>query len=232
MNNPLVQDLRTGAILYSIAHAIFTAAHPFLAYEVWWDGMNYVRSDTQGTYGAITFKNDAVVGVFFDHESPRSPYNRKRNSFLFSKKEKEFDIDRYFRGIEPHLYSIVQTETLPYRLEEFRGKVVPMITTAFWSSGDYLVGAESWDNIFKNGAFLVKIELLPTYEAMPLIEEDYEFTTKQMDLLASVFNRRMGTESPITLRSDELQVLLAEGREGIEASKTLLKSINISLGVI
>lgn len=230
MDNPLVQDLRTGAILYSIAHAIFTAAHPFLAYEVWWDGMNYVRSDTQGTRGAITFKNDAVVGVFFDHESPRSPYNRRRNSFPFSKKES--DIDRYFRGIEPHLYSIAQTETVPYQLQEYNCNVTPMITAAFWSSGGYLVGAESWDNIFKNGAFLVKIELLPTHKAMPLIEEDYNFNAKQMDLLTSVFNRRMGTESPITLTSDELQVLFAEGREGIEASKTLLKSINISLGVI
>ncbi len=232
MDNPLVQDLRTGAILCSIAHAIFTAAHPFLAYEVWWDGMNYVRSDTQGTYGAVTFKNDAVVGVFFDHESPRSPYNRRRSSFPFRKKEKEPDIDSYFRGIEPHLYSIAQTETLTYRLEEFRGKVIPMITTAFWSSGDYLVGAESWDNIFKNGAFLVKIELLPTHKAMSLIEEDYNFNGKQMDFLKSVFRRRMDTESPITLIPDELEILFAEGREGIEASKALLKSVNISLGVI
>ncbi len=223
MDKPLVQDLRTGAILRTIAHAIFVASNPTLAYEVSWDGPNYLRNNSMGTRGVVTIKNDALIGAFSDIHSSRSP-------FRFG--EKEYDINMFFRGIEPSLFSMAQVETLSYLIEEYHQKVAPAVTSAFWSSGDYLVGAESWDTIFENGAHLIKTELLPTHKAIPLIEEDYEFNAKQAGLLKSLFRRRMDSESPLTLTSDELQVLFAEGREGIEVSKTLLKSINISLDVI
>lgn len=223
MHAPPVQDLRRGTILCTIAHAIFVASNPTLAYEVSWDGPNYLRNDSMGTRGVVTLKNDALIGAFSDIHSSRSP---------FRVGEKQYDLNMFFRGIEPNLFSTAQVETLSYLTEEYHQKAAPTVTSAFWSSGDYLVGAESWDTILENGAHLIKIELLPTHEAIPLIEDDYEFNAKQVGLLKSLFRRRMGSESPLTLTFDELQVLFAQGREGIDASKTLLKSINISLGVI
>jgi PIN domain nuclease of toxin-antitoxin system len=64
-------QLWRGALLTTIAHAMWVTQYPELAYEVSWDGLFYSRQNTQGTYGTIAFVKNGLVGVFRDDRSPR-----------------------------------------------------------------------------------------------------------------------------------------------------------------
>lgn len=215
---PAPKQLREGAILYTIAHAIFIAAHPIMEHEVAWDGPNYLRQDTMGTCGAVTFTNHALIGVFFDIHSPNSP---------FKPNKKDYALDDFFRGISPDLLATAKTEALNYVIEDYRNKHVPIVTSVFWSVGDALVGAEDWEAIYENGAHLLEIELLPNEAAMSAIQENFELPTKQMDLLASLFHKRISTETAIVMNKVGREVLLSEGNEGAQISEILLNTLNI-----
>ncbi|HMN13382.1 MAG TPA: hypothetical protein PKD55_13760 [Bellilinea sp.] len=73
---PAIQDLWRGALLNTIAHAIWIAADPLLAYEVGWNGKNYLRQDSMGTSSAIHFADSStVVGTFFASGSIYNPFS-------------------------------------------------------------------------------------------------------------------------------------------------------------
>ncbi len=57
-------ELWQGSILMSIAHAIFIADAPELAYENSWEGCNYSLNNSQGSRGTITFDSNFYVAVF------------------------------------------------------------------------------------------------------------------------------------------------------------------------
>lgn len=84
-----------GAVLGTIAHSFWVAAHPDLANEQSWDGSNYYVQDSQGARGPVTFAGDDVVAAFRDENSPRSPFRSERH----------FDLRTYFEGIPDGLYA-------------------------------------------------------------------------------------------------------------------------------
>lgn len=57
-------NLWSGCILASIAHAIMVAHYPELSYEHSWDEDNYSIVDDSGGRGTITFKENYFVGAF------------------------------------------------------------------------------------------------------------------------------------------------------------------------
>src|SRR5688500_18424474 len=64
-----------GAILATIAHAMWVTQYPALAHELSWDGLWYSRQDGQGTRGTIAFVENGLVGAFRDDTSPRATGN-------------------------------------------------------------------------------------------------------------------------------------------------------------
>lgn len=49
-----------------------------------------------------------------------------------------------------------------------------MIATAFWSAGEYLTAAFPWSDVFRNGAHIVRVELLPDSAALKDWQERYQ----------------------------------------------------------
>ena len=58
--------VRPGAVLGTIAHAVFVASAPDMEACHGWDGENYCVNNYSGGRGAIAFRGDRFVGVFFD----------------------------------------------------------------------------------------------------------------------------------------------------------------------
>lgn len=223
-NFPTKAQLWNGAMLATIAHAIFTASHPELSHELSWDGLNYNRQNSQGSRGTITFANDGrVVGVFFDKDSPRNP-------FPLSSVTSDYDLNFFFRGIPQDLWQLANEEALQYVLDEYKGKTAPVITAAFWAGpAQHLEAAESWNDVLANGASLIAAELMQTETAMAHWQAECEFSARQLLLLKSLHTKKMSApDSSIRLESWEAAILLASKNvEGISESRSLLKAINI-----
>jgi len=147
---PQQEQLRDGVVLATIAYAIWFAHGPTLTNELSWDGPSYSRQDTAGTRGTVTFGDHALVGVFRDEHSPRSP--------LWT--DQTYNLNLYLRGMPPALRDMADEEALQYVLEEHQGVTGPIITAAFWSDDDTLTAAEPWSDVVKHGAHLVSRELL------------------------------------------------------------------------
>jgi hypothetical protein len=58
---PPKTSLWRGSLLASIAHAVFVARAPFLAYSQSWDGRNYSLQDSTGSYGTTAFGRPATA---------------------------------------------------------------------------------------------------------------------------------------------------------------------------
>ena len=114
-----------GAILGSIAHAIFVCRYPDLAHEQSWDGANYNVQDSAGSRGTIAFSESSFVAVFFYEGSNRNPFRSKSS----------YTLERFFAGLPEDLKAVANEEALQYVLQEFGGSTVPIITSAFWGDG-------------------------------------------------------------------------------------------------
>lgn len=217
---PSVQQLKHGVLLCSIAQAVINAGCPELAYEISWNQGNYNVNNGQGDRATVTFKDNLVVGAVFDHESKFSRFGRNR---------KNYDINIFLRGMPDTLREIAETETLRYLLDKYKGRVMSIITTAFWSSGDRLTAAMDWETVYKNGGHVLRIELLPFEAAMPQIAEYFDLLNPtQLDLVSSLFQKRIAASDRIILDKAEYTILTSGGVDGIQQSKSLFAAIGIS----
>ena len=188
-----------------------------LSHEHSWDGNNYSVQDSQGSRGTISFQNDLLVGVFFHLPSARGSTPA------------EMMPERVLLGCGKAIEVLARKEALLYLLEEFQGKSIPQLTTAFWGGGktECLLSKDAWPAVYKKGAFLVSKECLPTEEALPLWANEYEFTEAQVSLVTNLFERRMTTKPPFKLRSSEDKSLKSYcvGVNGWEAASQSLTEI-------
>ncbi|HRQ36762.1 MAG TPA: hypothetical protein PLD25_02475 [Chloroflexota bacterium] len=215
---PSVQQLRQGAILGTIAHAIWLIQYPDFAHEQSWDGINYSVQDSQGTRGTITFSDNDVIGVFRDENSRRSPLTLDNG----------YDLSKYFAGIPPRLMKIAEQEALQYVLEEYQGSVIPIVTAAFWSNDKFLAGADSWKDIYTHGAHVLRVQILDTETAIKEWQDNYEMSAPKVALMRSLFNQRLkNPKKELVLTGEELIILKGKGSRGIEESRELFAGINI-----
>lgn len=214
-------QLWRGAILSTIAWAIWVAHHPFFSGELSWDGPNYVLNNSQGTNGTVTFAGDRVVGAFFDLHSSRSPFQSESNNYTLAP---------FFVGMPQGLLTLAHEQTVQYLIEEIEGTCKPIITAAFWSEGEHLTAAEPWPEVVKHGAHIVRKEVMGMEEAIAAWQEDCELSSAQVDLLRSLFTRKMKTPNgPLILGRRERGVLISDGDEGLGDSRELLAAVGIIL---
>src|SRR5215469_7598692 len=118
---PLKTRVWPGAILASIAHAIFVARAPIMSHTQSWDRRNYNVQNGEGSRGTIAFakNNEEFVGVFYLEQS-------KRNPLHFSSPEK-FDPMQFLRGL-PAALEPVARQALRYVVQNVRGTKMPVIT--------------------------------------------------------------------------------------------------------
>jgi hypothetical protein len=218
---PKRDRLWRGAIMGTIAHAIWVAQYPDFDYEQTWDGTNYSLQDTEGARGTIVFTDDALVGVFFDSHSPRNPFPFEMDATT------NFDIRNLFVGMPPELDLLLE-EALQYVLAVYRGETAPIITAAFWSMGEELAACEPWLDVMDNGAHLVRIQVLDTDAAIAEWREYYDLTSAQIDLLHSIFERKMANpRTRLVLESWERDIINGKDTEGAVASHDIFAQIGI-----
>ncbi len=191
-NFPKIQTLRNGAILVSIARAVWLVDHKNETLS--WDGSNYSINDEEGTRGTITFSKDLVVRAFRDDNSPRTPWRSK----------KLVDAMSYFQGAPANILDLAKKQTIQYLVDDYEGQTQPIITAAFWSDGDHLTASEPWEEVVKNGAHIIETELMESEEALKKIKADYAFSDEQVGLIKSLYERQIqSTGSQIQLTEEE-----------------------------
>jgi hypothetical protein len=211
-----------GAILGSIAHAIFVCRCPELAHEQSWDGTNYNVQDSAGSRGTIAFSGSKIVGVFFHDGSDRNPLRTKST----------YKLDKFFAGLPADLKPLANEEALPYVLQEINGATVPIITSAFWADGrtDRITAAEPWASVLEHGAVLVKNQLLSPDIAITRWAAEYDLKPSQVMLAQALFERKMADPgAPIELNGSERSLLkeMSDDPTGIAASQECFEEIGI-----
>jgi hypothetical protein len=217
---PTRTQLWNSAILETIAHAVWTFHSPLLSYECQWDGYNYLINNTQGDRGAITFAEETTIGALFDHESTRSPYGS----------DDQYDIHQFLAGMPADMTRLAYAETLQYMLDNPQGSVVPTITTAFWNQGELITAAEPWPEVMSHGAQLLHRAGMEIDDAVAELRESYEFRPAQIDLIRSLYTRKIRMPyHTIMLDEQEHKILAIEGNGGIAESTELFAAIGVYL---
>lgn len=213
-------QLWRGAMLSTIAHAIWITPDRLLSYEVSWDGINYSRNNTQGTRGTITFHRDRVVAVFCDDDSPRAPWHL----------DGPYTLEPYSSSMPDDVRRLAEQEAFQYVVDDVDGWAISVVTAAFWSDGEALIASEPWAEVLAHGAHLIETELMHMPEALEDFRDGYEWADAEIQLLQSIFTRRMeAATGPIYLEEWEWAAFIANGTEGLEESRALLADIGIML---
>jgi len=214
--SPTNSQLWRGAVLSTIAHAIAVVADPSFAYELGWDGPNYVHQDSQGTRGTVTFLDGFAIGAFCDDNSPRAPWNS----------EGTYDLQFYLAEMPDDVRVAARDQTLKYLYDEWDEVSGPIITAVFWSDNEYTYAGEPWQDVVFHGAHLLRIELMETEQAIQELRAEYEFSELQVTLLRQLFNRKVAQpDSSIELNKQELEMLQVNGSIGLTEGRELLASI-------
>lgn len=212
-----IDNLWSGCMLASIAHAIMVAHYPELSNEHSWDGMNYSVQDSEGSRGTITFHSEFCVGAF------RNDFSERLNriyDFMEAKK--------YFNGAPKEIITLSEEEALQYLLEDIDGDVLPLITTAFWGIGNEFYTIGSIEEMYQNGVFLLERQLMEIYDAMDSWAEYYDMNSNQYDLLKKIFNRKVKEKNrEIVLSKEEIEQIGSSDEEGLYESKISFEEINI-----
>ena len=209
------EQLWKGCILNSIANAIFVAHDPDLSHESSWDGCNYSMQDSQGGRGTITFHPDYTIACLQDVNSERM--------------DEWIDATNYFEGAPSEVLEIAKEEALQYVLEEVEGETVPFITTAFWIEDSGAYSIDSFEEMEEHGGFLLEIPLLDTESAIERLEEEYELTEEQIELLQLVYKKKIQSPNEeIKLSKEEVAMIGTEDSEGLEVSKDSFEEMNIT----
>lgn len=209
-----VNQLWEGCIMAGIAHAIGVSKYPMLSNEQSWDGINYSMQDSLGQRGTITFGKDFCVAVFRNENSVQC-----RNGL---------ETMSYFAGAPEKVIQLAKNEALQYLLEEVNGKVIPIITTAFWG-GNTLFSNDLFEDIMKKGGNLLKNQLLDEKTALYAWEKEYDMTKEQRELLEKLFMKKKSQPyQPIILPTKDLSILKVSV-EGFKECKESFKEMNILL---
>lgn len=81
----------------------------------------------------------------------------------------------------------------------------------------------------EHGGFLLEIPLLDTESAMERLEEEYELTEEQIELLQLVYEKKIQRPNEeIKLSKEEVAMIGTEDSEGLEVSKESFEEMNIT----
>jgi hypothetical protein len=211
------EQLWEGCILASLAHAIMVAHYPELSHEQSWDGFNYNVQDSSGARGTITFHPNYLVGAF------RNEYSERVSKYI--------DALDYFLGAPEEANSLAVNETLQYLLDDIDGMTVPIVTTAFWSNSDGIYSKDKFEDFFENGGFLIARQVTNFDTAINEWKEDFEMSETQVNLLRSVFERKISNPTgDIVLNEDEIKMIESDNEEGLNESRISFEEIGIRWG--
>ncbi|MBI1258287.1 MAG: hypothetical protein GC204_12510 [Chloroflexi bacterium] len=212
---PSQDQFRQGAYLWTIAHAIWIARNPMFAYEVGWNGDLFLLNNSMGARGAIRF-GEPFVGVFSDVNSPRNPYRT----------QDDYRWQSFFERASASILEIAFAEPLHYMLDDYKGKVTPIITAAIWSDNGQLTSDDEWKEVVRHGGRLMSPYLADFGRALKQIAENYQFSA-ELSLLTRLYKRRVTLDEDFLLTENDQKDLFSQGDAGKNESENLLKNIGI-----
>lgn len=193
------QQLHQGAVMGTIAHAIWIADDPLVGALQAWDGPHYLLNDISGTIATITFDTAGVIAVFFDANSPRNPLATDGRPAT----------ERYLAGMPAALTRNAHAATLRYMLQDVQGKDTPVITAALWSEDGALVAAEPWAGIRENGGHIINTQLMEDGAAFVEWQNNYSLSAEQTALLRALYARKIASGDARMRLTDAEQSLLS-----------------------
>lgn len=200
MDAPTLERLRTGSLLGSIVHA--TVQPRFDMYFEGWTGDVHQLNDSAGTSGVVVHFTGGAVGTFFDVHS------RDQWAWLVQNQES------FFREMPADLRAIADKLALQYLLLPVDGKVIPLVTAVFWSTGETLSAAVPWEEFMENGGHILRKHLMEREEALAEWTEGYELTAEEVEFASRVFDRKQAAKSYwIELTEDEAKWLEAHAEK-------------------
>lgn len=208
------KQLWEGCILASIAHAIMVAHYPDLSNEHSWDGINYNVQDNEGSRGTITFHQENFVAAFRNDNS---------NRFITGSL-----LNEYFHGVSKEIVKLANDETLQYLLDKVDGKIVPVISTAIWEVDNKLFSRDTFDEMIRCGGFLLEKQASDFNFAINTWKEYYDMSQHQIELLKSLFNRKIANPiGEILLSHDEVKMIGTDDPDGLDESKVSFEEIGV-----
>ena len=200
--------LYEGCLQAAIAHAVAMGTYPELSYEHSWDNMNYSTNNSQGCRATITFHPKYIVAVFRDD----------------SIADCNADALDFFKDAPEEVIQLAQDEALQYVLLNVNEKIKPVISAAFWGTWEQLYSNQAEAQLFENGSYILREQLLPLEEAAQEWSEYYEFNKKQNKLIYALLHRKIAAgQSAVELTRKDMRALHGNVKECLIS----LREINI-----
>lgn len=173
-------QLFEGCILGTIAQSVWLLKSLIKLEEQYWDGLNYNISNTEGAYGTLSFfGKDKLFAAFFDTKSYLNP---------FVKSNDRYSSEDLYKSAHIEIKKIAQEDTLQYMLQNYKGKVVPLITSCFWIYKDELFAEYEWAEVYNNGAYLLKTQLITDFKiALNEWQKNYNLNETEIELVKRLF---------------------------------------------
>jgi hypothetical protein len=119
-------------------------------------------------------------------------------------------------------------ETLQYLLDEIDGNTLPVITTAFWGGNDGIYSKDNFEEFIKNAGFLIENQAKDIETAIIEWKEYYEMSDSQMNLLRSIFERKISNPNgEIILSEREIRMIESDYEEGMHESRISFEELGI-----
>src|SRR5262249_18996938 len=113
------------------------------------------------------------------------------------------NVDAFFVGCPSYQRSLAEFGLRHLRLLS-RGEVIQRLTAAFWDDGDNLSAAVPWDDVLRNGANLIRIELIEDTEAaLSEWAENYQMSPEQVAFVRQLYERKISRPAGIIELSQE-----------------------------
>ncbi len=136
----------------------------------------------------------------------------------------------YFNGAPKEVNQFAINETLQYLLDEIDGDTVPVITTAFWEGDVGTYSNDSFEDFIENGGFLIENQAKDIETAINEWKEYYDMSDSQINLLHSIFERKISNPSgEIILMDSEIKMIQSDDEEGLNESRISFAELGIKL---
>ena len=211
-----IDQLWSGCILTSIAHAIMVAHYPLISYEKSWDRFNFSIQDSEGIGGTVTFHDKYCIGAFRNDNSDRIGSKVFKNATA------------YIKNAPQEVIKLSEEETFQYLLVNIGGNVLPVITTAFWGNDNELYIEDSYSDFLRYGGELIETQAKDFHSVINVLVDDYEMSTKQVDLMKIIYARKIKKpDDKIILTKKEINMIGTDDQEGLSESLNSFREINI-----
>lgn len=167
-------------IYASIAHAVMVGRYDLLTDEISWDGNNYLFQNMEGTRGVFSFSDEGVVCALQNEEQYIEGVSKIYEKMLDSTDKK--------------LLKITEEEIIPYFLVDDDNSI-PGLTSLFWSFNDSFLSLMSEEIIMKSSSNILLPYLYEFDDLKKYWRDYYEADGEQMNLINSIFEKRMISNS-------------------------------------